>query len=181
MLKYFAERSLNEFSQRYDYDVSYMRHMLDVSPAAFFKFSKLMALAQHHEKAPRDAMYAAKIVGAVAEDCGPCVQLVVTMARKARMDAAQIEAVLKRDLQAMSADTALGFTFADAVLRGLPSADEVRESARAQWGDEGVIDLTLALQIGRVFPMVKTALGFGKACQKVTIDDGPVDVVKSAA
>jgi len=181
MLRFFAERGLKAFSERYAYDVSYMRHMLKVSPAAFFKFAKLTELSQHCEAAPKDALFAAKLVGAVTEDCGPCVQIAVNMAREAGVDPAQIEAVLKRDRAAMNEDAALGFQFADAVVRRAPSEDEVRDAVRTQWGEAAVIDLTLAVQIGRVYPMVKAGLGFAKTCGRVSIDDAPVDVVKEAA
>jgi hypothetical protein len=181
MLKFLARLGLKIFSKRYDYDVGYMHCMLDTSPAAFFKFAKLTGLARHNDAAPRDAFFTAKLVGAIAEDCGPCVQLVVNMSREAGIAADQIEAVLKRDRAAMNADIALGFQFADAVTRRSPSADEVREAVRAQWGDAGVVDLTLAVQISRVYPMVKFALGYAKTCARVRIDDAPVDVVKEAA
>ncbi len=181
MLNFFAERGLKEFSERYDYDVSYMRHMLNTSQGAFFKFSKLTDLAQHCEAAPKQALFAAKLVGAVAEDCGPCVQLVVNMAREAGVAHDQIEAILMRDRSAMNGDTALGFNFADAIVRREPYNDEVREAVRASWGDAGVLDLTLAVQIGRVFPMIKAGLGYAKECARVSIDDRPVEVVKAAA
>jgi alkylhydroperoxidase family enzyme len=181
MLKFLARLGLKSFSKRYGYDVGYMRYMLDASPSAFFKFAKLTALARHNEVAPRDAFFTAKLVGAIAEDCGPCVQLVVNMSREAGVAADQIEAVLKRDRAAMNADTALGFQFADAVVRRAPSADEVRETVSAEWGDAGVVDLALAVQAGRIYPMVKRALGFAKTCARVRIDDAPVDVVKEAA
>ena len=32
----------------------------------------------------RDAYYAAKLVGTMTEDCGPCTQLVATMAERAK-------------------------------------------------------------------------------------------------
>jgi hypothetical protein len=181
MLKFLARLGLGSFSKRYGYDVGYMRYMLDASPAAFFKFAKLTALARHNEAAPRDAFFTAKLVGAIAEDCGPCVQLVVNMSREAGIAPDQIEAVLKRDLAEMNADTALGFQFADAITRRASSADEVREAVRAQWGDAGVVDLALAVQAGRIYPMVKLALGYAKTCARVRIDDAPVDVVKEAA
>jgi hypothetical protein len=44
-----------------------------------------------------------------------------------------------------------------------------------------VIDLTLALQMGRMFPMVKAGLGYAKECRRVTVDGHHVDVVKQAA
>ena len=181
MFKFFANRWLNRFSDHYDYDVSYLRHMLDVSPSAFFKFSKLNGAAAHREAAPADAAFAASLVGAVAEDCGPCAQLVVNMALEAGVDRDQIEAVLTRNVAAMNSDTALGFRFAEAVVDRLPEADEVRDAIRAQWGAKAVIDLTMTIQIGRLYPMVKTALGYAKTCQRLEIDEEFVDVVKEAA
>lgn len=181
MLSFFANRALHAFSNRYDYDVSYMRAMLAASPNAFMKFANMTKLATHRESAPKEAVYAAKLVGALIEDCGPCTQLVVNMAREARVDAGQIEAVLRRDVAAMSPDTALGFRFAEAVAYRLPGEDDARDAVRAAWGEKGVVDLTFAVQISRIFPMVKAGLGYAKECRRVSVGSHPVDVVKRAA
>lgn len=181
MFGFVIRRALGAFSARYDYDVAYMRAIHANSPRAFMRFARVAALASHREAAPKEAWYAAKLVGALAEDCGPCTQLVVNMAREAKIDHAQIAAVLRRDGDAMSAETALGFRFAEAVAHGLSGADDAREAVRALWGEKGLIDLTFALQIGRMFPMVKNGLGFGKECRRVHVGDHPVDVVRRAA
>ncbi len=123
----------------------------------------------------------AKLVGALAEDCGPCTQLCVDMALEAGMPKDQIEAVLRQDPRAMNSATVLAFRFADAVVRRSADDDEFRDAIRAQWGEKGVIDLTLALQMGRMFPMVKAGLGYAKECRRVTVDGHDVDVVKQAA
>jgi hypothetical protein len=81
----------------------------------------------------------------------------------------------------MSDATTLGFRFADAVVRRSADDDEFRDAVRAQWGEKGVIDLTLALQLGRMFPMVKAGLGYARECRRVTVDGHNVDVVKQAA
>ena len=82
----------------------------------------------------------------------------------------------------MSDTTRLAFRFADAVVRRRAAEeDEFRDAVRAQWGQKGVIDLTLALQMGRMFPMIKAGLGFAKECRRVTVDGHNVDVVKQAA
>jgi hypothetical protein len=181
MRSWIARRTLRAFAKRYGYDVSYLLMMLNCSPSAFFKFVPLMKAAAHREAVPIDASFAAKIVGALAEDCGPCTQLVVDMALEAGMPRDQIEAVLRRDPRAMNEATTLGFRFAGAVVRGAAEDDEFREAVRAQWGQQGVIDLTLALQMGRMFPMVKAGLGYAKECRRVTVDGHNVDVVKQAA
>jgi len=67
------------------------------------------------------------------------------------------------------------------VRRAVEAEDGFRDAVRAQWGEKGVIDLTLALQLGRIFPMVKAGLGYAKECRRVTVDGHNVDVVKQAA
>ena len=182
MRSWIARRTLRAFAKRYGYDVSYLLMMLNESPAGFFKFAPLLKASAHREAVPIDASFAAKIVGALAEDCGPCTQLVVDMALEAGMPKDQIEAVLRRDPRAMNEATTLGFRFADAVVRRAAEAeDEFRDAVRAQWGQKGVIDLTLALQMGRMFPMVKAGLGYARECRRVAVGGNNVDVVKQAA
>jgi hypothetical protein len=130
---------------------------------------------------PIDASFAAKLVGALAGDCGPCTQLCVDIALEAGMPNDQIEAVLRRDPQAMNSATVLGFRFADAVVRRSADDGEFRDAIRAQWEDKDVIDLTLALQMGRMFPMVKAGLGYAKECRRVCVDGRNVDVIRQAA
>jgi hypothetical protein len=181
MRSWIARRLLRKYGKRYGYDVSYLEMMLSESPAAFFKFAPVMKASAHREAVPIEASFAAKIVGALAEDCGPCTQLVVDMALEAGMARDQIEAVLRRNPRAMNDATTLGFRFADAVVRRSADDDEFRDAVRAQWGEKGVIDLTLALQLGRMFPMVKAGLGYARECRRVTVDGHNVDVVKQAA
>jgi alkylhydroperoxidase family enzyme len=180
MRKWIASRFLDRFSKRYDYDVSYLRALLEASPDAFFKFAPMSKLAAHREAAPRDAFYAAKLIGAMHEDCGPCVQIVVNMAREAQVSDAVIDAVLRRDLAAMGEEAAIAFRFADAVARRTADEDAAREAVRAAWGDKGVVDLTFAVQISRLAPMVKAGLGYAKECTRVTVGDKAVAVAKAA-
>ena len=76
MRSWIARRMLRATAERYGYDTSYLEMMLKEAPAAFFKFATVMKAASHREVVPVEAEFAAKIVGALAEDCGPCTQLV---------------------------------------------------------------------------------------------------------
>lgn len=181
MRRWIAGKFLDRFAARYDYDVSYMRALLATSPSVFFKFLAVTKLSRHAEAAPRDALAAARLVGAMTEDCGPCVQIVVDMAREAGVADNEIDAVLRRDPSAMNADTALGFDFADAVARRTGEDDDARDRVRAKWGDKAVVDLTFALQASRLFPMVKAGLGFARECTRVKVGERPVAVAKAVA
>jgi hypothetical protein len=181
MRKFIARRMLRGFAKRYGYDTSYAEAMLDQAPSAFFKLAPLMKAADHREAVPVETSFAAKLTGALAEDCGPCTQLCVDMALEAGMAKDQIEAVLRRNVKAMTPAVALGFQFADAIVRRSVEDDTFREAVRARWGDKGVIDLAMGLQMGRLFPMMKLALGYAKECRRVSVDGHQVDVIKQAA
>jgi hypothetical protein len=180
MLKFLVDRILEGPAKRYGYDTGYMKAIYAASPRGFWTFANVAKLSAHREAVSIEACYAAKLVGTLAEDCGSCTQLVVHMAREARMSDAQIEAVLRADLAVMSADTALGYRFACAILARSADGDAAREAVRARWGDKGVVDLTYALQASRLFPMVKAGLGFMKSCQAVQLGSRSVVTTRHA-
>lgn len=181
MFWFLTKRVLNAVAKHYDYDYSYALAMHDASPKAFRKFMAVAKLASHREAASVEAIYAAKLVGTLLEDCGPCTQLVVNMAREKGMSDAQLAAVLGSQVAAMSPDTALGFRFAKAIASRMSDEDAAREAVRARWGEKGVIDLTFAVQISRMFPMIKAGLGYATACRRVQVGTSPIEVVRQAA
>jgi hypothetical protein len=181
MRSLFARRILRNISTRYNYDTRYLELILKEAPSAFFKLTPLMKAAHHREVIPVDANFAAKITGAMAEDCGPCTQFTVDEALEAGMAKTQIEAVLRRDLRAMNAETRLAFQFADAIVHRSTEDETIRAAIRARWGEKGVIELAMALQVGRIFPMLKLALGFARECRRVSVAGDQIDVIKQAA
>ncbi len=82
MIKWFAKRKMAAFEREFDYDMSYARDILEASSRGFFWFSLLPRIAGYREGAPREAWVAAQLAATLAEDCGPCTQLVVTMAEQ---------------------------------------------------------------------------------------------------
>jgi alkylhydroperoxidase family enzyme len=169
MINWIARRFIDAFGKRYDYDTAYMQAMLREAPEAFFKFSKVADASRHRPAASAEAIFAAKLVGTVAEDCGPCTQLVVNMAREAGVGEDQIAAVLERNVTAMTRDTALGFRLADAVVRHSEGDDAARDAVRAAWGEKGVIELSLAIALTRVFPTLKAGMGYHRECHRVRV------------
>jgi len=94
----------------------------DASPRAFFRFARVSGLAEHREDVPREAWFAAKIAAAMAEDCGPCTQLVVTMAEREGVSPPTLRAILAGEQGALPPDAALGFR-----LLGLSLSATLRE------------------------------------------------------
>jgi hypothetical protein len=79
----------------------------------------------------------------------------------------------------MNALTALGFRFADAILRH-GDDDAAREAVRTAWGEKGVVELSMALALTRVFPMLKAGMGYHKECRLVRVGARDVAVGRAA-
>lgn len=180
MLKWLIRRRIAAFERAYDYDASYLRELLEVSPMAVLKFTRAAKLAACRRDLPREAWHAARIAALIAEDCGPCTQLCVTMAERDGMNADDLRAVVAADEHAMSPAAALGFCFAQATLARDPSADRLRHAVEQRWGKRALVSLALTIAGVRLFPAVKYALGHGRSCIRVVIAGTP-QVPKRAA
>jgi hypothetical protein len=170
MLGWLVRRRLAAFERAFDYDVSYWRDIHQASPRACSCFSKIVKISNYREDVPGEAWYAAKLAAALTEDCGSCTQLVVKMAEREGMSPAAIRAVVLGEEGAMPPDTALGFRFAQAVLRrDIAESDRLRREIVTRWGKKALVSLALDIASARVYPSVKYALGYGHTCTKVSL------------
>jgi uncharacterized protein YjeT (DUF2065 family) len=181
MLTWFMKRRLDAFERDTGYDATYVREMLDADVKAVMALFKVQGLARYRKDVPREPWYAAALVGVLAEDCGPCTQLVITMAEREGVNPDTLRAIVAGDLRAMPDDVVVAYRFAKASLAHSPAADELRAEVVERWGKRGLISLALALASSRVYPTVKYALGHGKACTRLTVGGKPLPVLKEAA
>ena len=80
MLRWLLRRRIAAFGRTFGYDVSYMLDMVEVDPGAALRFGRLSQLSGYRRAVPATPWHAAHVRAALSEDCGPCVQLTVTMA-----------------------------------------------------------------------------------------------------
>jgi len=181
MLKTFLARWLDKFEKTFDYDASYMRHVLRVNPGSLLKFS-LGSQAADRKAAPMEALFAAGLVGTLSEDCGPCVQVGVDIAMAQGMDPAIMRAVIAGDMAGMGDTAGLAYRFAQASLaRDMDACDPLRDEIVRRWGDPGLVAISLTLMQARMYPTLKYALGYGKACSRVTVAGEAVAPLRLAA
>jgi hypothetical protein len=169
MLKSFLSRQIDKMERQFGYDATYMRDMLRISPGSFVKFGMLTQLVDRGA-APGALLAAAGIAATLVEDCGPCTQISVDMATAGGLDPAILRGILAGDVVAMGNVAALGWRFAQASMaRDMETADPLRDEIIRRWGEKGLLAVSLAITTGRMYPTVKYALGYGKACSRVTV------------
>ena len=176
MIKFLLHKFVSRFERQYNYDATYLHELADISPGAFRRFASVQMKLQSKGDAPRDALQAAAIGGALVEDCGPCVQIASDRAVEAGMSGDIIKALLSG--RPTDAGPQLGFDYARALLNGSTNLDDLRAEIETRWGERGLIALTFTAMAARNFPVLKRALGHAKTCRRVRIDGADILVAQ---
>ena len=113
--------------------------------------------------------FVAVIVASRDEDCGTCVQIGITQAKKAGVDTEILQHVIDRRTDLLSDELSEVYRFTEAVVSSTGEEDEIRESLRERYGDAGLIELSFAIAACRVFPITKRSLGYAKSCSLVDL------------
>jgi hypothetical protein len=175
MLKLLFHKAIRGYEKQFGYDATYLHEILDASIAAFVKFMLFQMMANHRDGASKEAWYAAKLAGALSEDCGPCSQLVVNMALKDGVPQQVIAALLHGDMDKAGEDAALGFRYGRAVANRDPSIAALVEAVKKRFSQRGLVALDFVVSSARVYPCLKRGMGYGMACLRLTV--GPEEII----
>lgn len=161
-----SRASIRAFGQHYDYDVSYLDELMDVSPEAFLAFEGAMGMSQYRKVAPLDLLTVAKLTAARSEDCGPCTLLGVKMAREAGVPEAVIQGAL-RGGKGLSAEQLEVHRYAQAVATNGTLDPELLTRLEQRLGKEVIAELALAIVAAKIYPTLKRGLGRASSCSLI--------------
>ena len=179
MIRFLLHRATRSMERQWDYDCSYMHEIIDASTSAGLRLGLLPAFSQYRGDAPADLWAGAVLASTLDGDCGPCAQLVVDMALSLGVPAHALQAAVNGDFEAAGA-TGLGFRFARAAISGDPDADALRDEIAAAHGANAVIACAFAAASGRVYPVLKRALGHGAACRRLDFGGQAMDLTQAS-
>lgn len=180
MLRWVLRRLAETFERKWNYDASYLKEMIEISPRAAWMFARATSLGSYRRDVPPHALFAAGITAVRAEDCGPCTQLATTMAERQGMPPDVLRAILSDEVAAMPEDVALAWRFARATIAHDPEAEEHRREIIRRWGPGAVVTLAFAITTARMYPTVKYAMGHGQVCSRVVVGGTPVTIDREA-
>ncbi len=170
MLRWFLRNRLDAEEKKLGESMDYLRHVVDVSPAAMLRFASITPFANSRKVLPKDAWFVAQLVGAQAEDCGPCLQICVNLARQAGVDPALLQAVLDGDIDQMSPEMVDVYKFTKAMVTPSGDDDALRETMRTRYGERGLIELSYVIAASSIPPTVKRVLGYARSCSLVKVE-----------
>jgi len=169
MLRKIILSRITSTEKQWGVSLEYCRFIIRVSLRAAFKFAKFLAVDEYRRVLPPGPFYVARIVAVREADCGTCVQIAVSQAKKAGVPADVLRAVVEGKLEDLPEELRDACRFAEAVVTANGEDDTLRESIRLKYGDEGLIEMALAIPSCRTFPTVKRALGYAVSCSAVAV------------
>lgn len=98
-----------------------------------------------------------------------CVQIAVNAATRAGINNIHIQAILAGNLSCLSAEMRDVYKFTKAVVQATGEEDALREALRSRYGEEGLVELALAIAVARTFPTTERALGYANSCSRVKV------------
>ena len=124
MINYFIERYLRTFEQSTGVSADYARDIKKGSTSAFVKFLRVMSVAHHRKAVPMEASCVAAIASVIQIDCGPCLQIVVSMGLQQGIDPALIKAAIRGDDDALGPALSLVHRYGADLGQGKPARPE---------------------------------------------------------
>ncbi|MCB1121633.1 MAG: hypothetical protein KJT03_08800 [Verrucomicrobiae bacterium] len=156
-----ARQYIQAFERKYHYDAGYLHEVLETSMDAFAVFRQFQDMGNYRNVLPADVYFVSKIAAAQTEDCGPCTELNMKLAREAGVPEEVLKAALKGKGLSPELEAVRQFSIAVAFNEVKPG--QVAEM-RDTYGREGLSELAMSIASMRVYPCMKRALGFDKAC-----------------
>jgi hypothetical protein len=167
-LKWYLGRKVAEFERVNHYDMGYARTILSANPQALIALHRAAGLGQFRGPLSTSAQTAVKLVGTLHEDCGPCLQLGVTLGLRAGVPQDTIARVISGEPTG-DQDTDLVVNFARAVLSKAPEEAELRQQVIDRYGQDGLTAVAFSLTGTRMYPMLKAVLGYAQCYPVVQV------------
>lgn len=169
MLSGLLKNRLRAFGRAWNYDTQYMVDIVDrAGPGAVLPLNALGKL-KYRKDVPLDVYFAANITAGIAADCGPCAQLVVTMAERAGVDRAVLRAIAAGDRDALPEEVRLGVDLARATVARDPAVAAIGDEIVRRWGYRALVSLAYGIVAAQAYPAFKYAIGHGLACSRVRV------------
>lgn len=170
MFGFLVRWKIRSAEKQHGESLDYLREMFDKSPGAFWQFVKVAKASGYRNKLPAAPFHVARLVAVRIQDCGPCVQTCVNLAKADGVEPAVLKAALAGDFDALPESLGDVARFSAAVATGSGEEETYRDRLRAVFGDEAMVELALAITMCQTFPILKRALGHAKSCSLVKVD-----------
>lgn len=164
MLGRVALRGIERAERRLGVELDYVRTIARTDLRLLLRYNRFFGFLDPRRHLPPEAYHAARVVGALAADCGTCLEAEVNLARRAGVPAEVVAALLRVGGEGLEPGVAAVARLARAVVGDRADDPEAREAVRTAYGEAGLIEAAYAMNGAALLPGVKRAMGHAIAC-----------------
>lgn len=164
MLRAIARRLIERAEKRIGVSLDYVHAIARTDIGLLSRYNRVFGMIDPNTKVSALAYHAARIRGAVAADCGSCVEAEINLAHNAGITADVIGAILSGDYDSLAPEIAATARLADAVVGRREDDPEARDIVQAAFGEAGLIELSFAMNGAALLPGIKRAMGYATVC-----------------
>ena len=159
-----SHKKLDWYARHYDYNVDYMREMLEIAPEAYATFEAFLPMANFVKSTPLEVMNVAKITAMKYQDCSDCFQLILDMAVEVGVDKEIIKSLVFHDGEGLSDELKDVRKFTLAVLENRGIDEELQSKMTEKYSRDVMMELGLAIASMQVFPIIRRTVNAFKSC-----------------
>lgn len=164
LLKKIASHLIAGAEKRVGVKFDYIHEIAQSDLSLLARYNKIFGFLDPNKKAPPLAYHAARLRGAIAADCGTCVEAEINLARQAGIDVAVINSILGANQSGLSEPILAVVRLSDAVVGSREDDPDARDVIRRAYGAAGLIEICYAMNGAALLPGVKRAMGHATRC-----------------
>ena len=169
MLSKLIEKRIRAEERWLGENLDYLKYILRTSRPAFFKYAKVISMANFRKILPPAPYHAAAILSSMHEGCGTCAQIEINMAKASGVPTSTLIAVIEQRPDDLEIDVRDSYEFTRAILDDSPTQARHRLRIVEQFGDAGLVELSMKIAVSQVFPLMTRALGFASSCAEIEV------------
>lgn len=150
--------------RRIGVSLDYVHQIAQTSTSLLMRYNRIFGFLDPNRHVPADAYHTARLCGALAADCGTCVEAEINLAEAAGVPSSTIDAVLSGNEVALSDELRAVLRLATAVTAQRQDGPDARAAVVRAYGDAGLIELSFAMNGAAMLPGIKRAMGHATQC-----------------
>lgn len=164
MLKFVARYLVDRAEKRIGVDLDYAHQIAQTDFGLMARYGKIFGFLDPNKKVPALAYHAARIRGALAADCGTCVEAEVNLAKASGVKPEEIKALLLSDYAGLPQEIFAVARLADAIVQRREDDPDARAEVQKEFGTAGLIEICYAMNGAALLPGIKRGMGYATEC-----------------
>ena len=169
MLKWVAGKIVTSAEKRIGVSLEYAHKIAQTDFGLMLRYGKIFGFLDPNKKVPAVAYHVARLRGAIAADCGTCVEAEINLAKAAKVTDEIITGVLQSDYSTLPDALQAVARLADAVTAKREDDPEARAEVIKAYGTAGLIEISFAMNGAALLPGIKRSMGYATVCDIQTI------------